>query len=216
MKTNKGFAPIAIVLVILTVLSVGGIAYYTGKSSKIPSQDAQVNNYQPKTDTNISVTNTTKTQVQLEPKEDLLEYVNNEAGFSFKYPKKFGEVNLRPTDPDTGYGYQGTVGIPGKYYFSFGFNSRNASNGDTGPTDPKAQQESNCKLDDYICELIPIADGSMVTLMKRIDHPEWNFERYVFFLPLDKTSKYSFTSFVSTDRSIIVDIASQVNVFSPK
>lgn len=32
MKTNKGFAPIAIVLIIIAVLAVGGIAYYAGKS----------------------------------------------------------------------------------------------------------------------------------------------------------------------------------------
>ena len=33
MKNNKGFAPIAIVLIVIAVLAVGGVAYYAGKSS---------------------------------------------------------------------------------------------------------------------------------------------------------------------------------------
>ena len=33
MKKNNGFAPIAIVLIIIGVLAIGGIAYYTGKNS---------------------------------------------------------------------------------------------------------------------------------------------------------------------------------------
>lgn len=33
MKTNKGFAPIAIFLIIIAILAVGGIAYYAGKNS---------------------------------------------------------------------------------------------------------------------------------------------------------------------------------------
>lgn len=39
MKTNKGFAPIAIILIIIGVLAVGGIAYYVGKSSNTPLQN---------------------------------------------------------------------------------------------------------------------------------------------------------------------------------
>ena len=47
MKNNKGFAPIAIILIIIAALAVGGVAYYMRKSSSIPSQNAPVNNYQP-------------------------------------------------------------------------------------------------------------------------------------------------------------------------
>lgn len=36
MKNNKGFAPIAIILIIIAVLAVGGIAYYVGKSPNTP------------------------------------------------------------------------------------------------------------------------------------------------------------------------------------
>lgn len=36
MKTSKGFTPIAIVLILVGVLAVGGVAYYAGKSKNTP------------------------------------------------------------------------------------------------------------------------------------------------------------------------------------
>lgn len=57
MKNNKGFAPIAIVLIIIAVLVVGGIVYYVGtKNNSIP-QNTQENNYQPQTQNTIPNTN---------------------------------------------------------------------------------------------------------------------------------------------------------------
>ena len=35
MKTNKGLAPIVIVLIIIAVLAIGGVAYYAGKKSNL-------------------------------------------------------------------------------------------------------------------------------------------------------------------------------------
>ena len=46
MKNNKGFAPIAIVLIIIAVLAVGGVAYFAGKSSNSLPQNVVPDNYQ--------------------------------------------------------------------------------------------------------------------------------------------------------------------------
>ncbi|MES2023764.1 MAG: hypothetical protein V4439_03710 [Patescibacteria group bacterium] len=35
MKTNKGFAPIVIILIIIAVLAVGGMSYYAGKKNSV-------------------------------------------------------------------------------------------------------------------------------------------------------------------------------------
>lgn len=77
MKNNKGFAPIAIILIIIAVLAVGGIAYYMGKSSSTlpnvvnnppqenqnnvvtpPVQNTEVNNVVNNTETNCLPTTT--------------------------------------------------------------------------------------------------------------------------------------------------------------
>jgi hypothetical protein len=42
MKTNKGFAPIVIVLIIVAVLAVGGVAYYSGKNSNTIEEKQEV------------------------------------------------------------------------------------------------------------------------------------------------------------------------------
>lgn len=46
MKINKGFAPIAIVLIIIAVLAVGGVAYFAGKSSNTLPPNVVPDNYQ--------------------------------------------------------------------------------------------------------------------------------------------------------------------------
>ncbi|OGI57615.1 hypothetical protein A3B85_02465 [Candidatus Nomurabacteria bacterium RIFCSPHIGHO2_02_FULL_37_13] len=60
MKNNKGFAPIAIILIIFAVLAVGGVAYYAGKSSSPTTQNIPENNYQP-AGQNIPVVNSNNT-----------------------------------------------------------------------------------------------------------------------------------------------------------
>lgn len=73
MKTNKGFAPIAIVLIIIAVLALGGVAYYAGKSSTPVLNTDTANNSQPQADQN-SVTNTPA--------------VNSNTSFSILSPKE--------------------------------------------------------------------------------------------------------------------------------
>lgn len=66
MKNNKGFASLAIVLIIIAVLAVGGVAYYAGKSATPAPQNTAENNYQPPVNQN----NTTNTFFSiLSPKE---------------------------------------------------------------------------------------------------------------------------------------------------
>ena len=63
MKTNKGFAPIALVLIIIAVLAVGGIAYYFGKSSTVSTsatQNLPITNSNPVVNQNPNTSNTTK------------------------------------------------------------------------------------------------------------------------------------------------------------
>ncbi len=77
MKNNKGFAPIAVVLIIVAVLAVGGIAYYTGKSSSPAPQNALENNVTntPVVNSDATTQNTTSTWKTYSFK-----------GFNFKYP----------------------------------------------------------------------------------------------------------------------------------
>ncbi len=56
MKLNKGFAPIAIVLIIIAVLAVGGVAYFAGKSSNPLPQNVVPDNYQSSGNQNNAVT----------------------------------------------------------------------------------------------------------------------------------------------------------------
>ena len=41
MKKNKGFAPIAIVLIIIAVLAVGGVAYFIGTKNSLPTPPSE-------------------------------------------------------------------------------------------------------------------------------------------------------------------------------
>lgn len=76
MKNNKGFAPIAIVLIVIAVLAIGGIAYYVGTKNNSVPQNTQENNNQPPanqnntTNTPVVNSNTTNTSFAiLSPKE---------------------------------------------------------------------------------------------------------------------------------------------------
>lgn len=63
MNYNKGFAPIAILLIILGIAAVGGVAYYTGKNS--PSKNEVSTTYlSPKEEQNINTTGQTTQQQQ--------------------------------------------------------------------------------------------------------------------------------------------------------
>jgi hypothetical protein len=108
MKKNKGFGLIAILLIIVAVLAIGGIAYYIGtKNSSIP-QNTQGNNYQPITQNttpsvpvqnnqvnnpvnNSTTTTTTTTQSTTStniPNGNVTwkTYTNSQYGFTFQYP----------------------------------------------------------------------------------------------------------------------------------
>ena len=63
MKNNKGFAPIAIVLIIIVVLAVGGVAYFAGKSSKPLPQNVVENNLPPENQNNVTTPPVQNTQV---------------------------------------------------------------------------------------------------------------------------------------------------------
>jgi len=45
MKYNKGFAPVIILIIVLGVLAVGGVAYYTTKTPNLSPQNTDLNNY---------------------------------------------------------------------------------------------------------------------------------------------------------------------------
>ena len=47
MKSHQGFAPIAILLIVLLMGLIGGVSYYVGKSSNLSPKDSPANNYQP-------------------------------------------------------------------------------------------------------------------------------------------------------------------------
>lgn len=69
MKYNKGFAPIAILLVVLGVLAVGGVAYFAGKSSAPKNEVNDNSNYFPTTQQNYTppTTNNNSPQQQTPP-----------------------------------------------------------------------------------------------------------------------------------------------------
>lgn len=92
MKNNKGFTPIAIVFIIITVLAVGGVVYYAGKSSTPAPQNTVDDNYQPPVDQG----NVTNTPPASNPKPTPVDetanwktYEDTNRGFSFKYPSSW-------------------------------------------------------------------------------------------------------------------------------
>lgn len=91
MKTNKGFAPIALVLILVAVLAVGGVAYYIGKKSNAPTTNQENNQSQ---DSNIQI-------------NESKNYSNDELGVSFSYPKEWGEVLFSKTAGDKGFMFRG-------------------------------------------------------------------------------------------------------------
>jgi len=56
MKLNKGFAPVAIVFIIIAVIALGGVAYFAGKSSNSVPQNVVPDNYQSSGNQNNAVT----------------------------------------------------------------------------------------------------------------------------------------------------------------
>lgn len=99
MKYNKGFAPLAILLIVLGIAAIGGIAYYVGKSSK--SELIQPSDYSPTTEQ----LNTPPVQTPSSPSNPPVldnqapqqtnktislanwkTYTNTECGYSFQYP----------------------------------------------------------------------------------------------------------------------------------
>lgn len=74
MKTNEGFTPTALVLILLAVLAVGGGAYYLGIKNNSVLENKEEDNYQPK----------------LSQVEILFEDLNTEDWIS---PTCFGEIN---------------------------------------------------------------------------------------------------------------------------
>ena len=95
LSARQGFAPIAIVLIVVAVLVVGGVAYYAGKSFKkennFTSQPAGNDIAQPavKESTNI-----------VDPDNpNLMTYISYKLGVSFKYLKNGGFSNGQEIKP---------------------------------------------------------------------------------------------------------------------
>lgn len=61
MKTNKGFAPVLILLAVFAVLAIGGGAYYVGTKNASNKENVSDNNYQPQENQNNIVNNSNKT-----------------------------------------------------------------------------------------------------------------------------------------------------------
>ena len=65
MKNNKGFAPIAIIFIIIAVLAVGGVAYYTGKSSKTAPKNIEENSINLSQENQNNIANTPVTNLNI-------------------------------------------------------------------------------------------------------------------------------------------------------
>jgi len=87
MKNNKGFAPIAILFAVITVLAVGGVAYYTGKSSSPKNEVTDNSNYFPPVDQNYTPPVTSNTNNNVTAQDTTSNWKTySGAEFSFKYP----------------------------------------------------------------------------------------------------------------------------------
>src|SRR3989344_6913100 len=91
MKTNKGFAPIALVLILVAILAVGGVAYYAGKNSNPAPQNTEVNNLsnQNTQTTSSTSSNPINANVSANIPSDWNQYKNPKYGFEFFYPPTF-------------------------------------------------------------------------------------------------------------------------------
>jgi hypothetical protein len=70
MKNNKSFGSVAVLIIIVVVLAIGGVAYYAGKSSKITPSNVEENNFN-------NVSNTTTQDIQV---DNSLNNVPHESG----------------------------------------------------------------------------------------------------------------------------------------
>ena len=138
----------------------------------------------------------------------LKEYENSDAGFSFKYPANYGDVVMRKYSGDSGYGYQGAVGIPGQYYFFFDYKTKNFIIGDSSPDDII---DDPCKSNEVSCESIQLKNGSIIQLIKKNDVRIQ--EPFSFEISLSKAN-YESVIFISSDRSTLINIASQLEIFN--
>ncbi|MCF7833758.1 MAG: hypothetical protein K9L98_00280 [Candidatus Pacebacteria bacterium] len=106
MNHNKGFAPVLVLLIVFGLLSVGGVAYFAGKSSVSKNELNDSSNYSPTTNTNSPSTSTSNQSTRVASSVDISTTTNNQAtsssntslftkctndkiGVSFEYPKGF-------------------------------------------------------------------------------------------------------------------------------
>ena len=75
MKYNKGFAPIAIIAIVVGALVIVGGTYYLGKSSKTVPQNTGVNNYQPQENQNNQPVQNNSNEVPTGPYGNETNYV---------------------------------------------------------------------------------------------------------------------------------------------
>lgn len=86
MKNNKGFTPVAVLLIVLGIVIIGGVVYYIGKNSNISSQ-----NTPEITATNPSATTQNTTS-------NWKTFTDNTNSVTFRYPENIGATYISTVD----------------------------------------------------------------------------------------------------------------------
>ncbi|MEI8270014.1 MAG: hypothetical protein WCG45_01470 [bacterium] len=225
MKKNKGFAPILIALIVAGVLVVCGVIYFFSKNSynNAPENTGICGRngefcpgtpgYEERIKRENQNTETTKDSDKIKNvdiSESLKEYKNIEAGFSFKYPAEYGEVIVTKDSPDDiGYAFLGSVGTSRK--LSFNFFTKDFLVGDADPAEVHDVEYETCNQPGTSCESISSKNGSMLRLATR-QSSLTSIKDYLLMVPLSNNINYRDLSFSSNDRSILVNIASQLEI----
>ena len=141
--------------------------------------------------------------------ENLREYKNTEAGFSFKYPAEYGEVAMtKDSDGGTGYAFQGSTGILGKENFWFTFFTKDFDISGDGDSNDNKYEPCKDKQFALSCEKVLSKNGSKFNLLTTNNPGQADYYLYV------TLSNVNFRDLVfsSSNRLVLVDIASNLEI----
>lgn len=184
---------VKLVLVIISLSIIGSAIYFLkfNKESEVKVEDK------------INVVNS---QNEIE-KNNLKEYKNLEAGFTFKYPKEYGEILIQKESPDDiGYSIKGSTASQGKSFW-FNYSTKDFVVGDYSAEDNTNYNPCEDTEMYSSCQTVLSKDGTEIKLLTKRNPGQ--SESYSLVIPKLKNTNFIGLVFISSSRTLLINIASQ-------